>query len=581
MIWNRRAGALWVSATLIGLSGLTGCRMDVRAGGAGEQTAGVQGAEGAQASAGAETMPLVTEGQIAPLLSGLGDHHMEIKTDNERAQVFFDQGLRLSYAFNHAEAVRSFQEAQRLDPECAMCYWGEAWALGPNINAPMSPDAGRQAYAAVQKAQELKGNASEREQAYIDALAQRYSADPENEDRAALDKAFAEAMGNVAERYPEDLDAATIHAEALMDTRPWNYWTREGKPYEETVTAVEEIERVLVANPDHPGALHYYIHMMELPYPERAEPIADRLSGSMPAAGHLEHMPAHIYMRVGRWKDSFDVNEKAVAADEAYLTQCRMQGIYPVGYYPHNMDFVWVSAAMEGRKKEALETAHKIHHQADPEVVRNVPLATRFLLTHLFAMDRFGMWDEIKELPEPESGIPFETAMWHYGQGRAAAHTGETAAATNHLDALQQIAASDEMQGMMLAGNAGGHVLEIAEAVLKADIAEQEGRMDEAIAHLDRAVRLEDGLNYMEPSDWHLPVRHLLGAALLKADRPDEAEVVYWEDLKRLPHNGWALLGVTQALEAQGKTEEAAAARERFEKAWERADVEISSSRIQ
>src|SRR2546423_8316130 len=343
-------------------------------------------------------------GAIAPRLQKLGSHTFPVSTKNAQAQLFMNQGLNLSYAFNHAEAGRAYREAARLDPNLAMAYWGEALALGPNINAPMDPASEPKALAAIQKAVALKANASTREQALIDALTNRYSG--RAEDRRARDVAYADAMRKVHLQFPDDDDLAMLYVESVMDLRPWGYWTRDGLPYERTAEVVALTEKVIAKNPNHPGALHLYIHLMEAYQAAKAEGAADRLIALMPAAGHMVHMPAHIYQRVGRYADAQRSNELAIAADEDYISQCRAQGLYPMAYYPHNLHFLWFAATAEGRSKVAIEAARKAASRVDDETLKAVPLLGGFRVVPYYALTRFGKWDEMLREPEPPATSP-------------------------------------------------------------------------------------------------------------------------------------------------------------------------------
>ncbi len=527
-------------------------------------------------------------GVLAPRLQNLGTHTFKVTTKSARAQLFVNQGLNLAYGFNHAEAGRAFAEAARLDPGCAMAYWGQALVLGPNINAAMAPDDEPKALALVQKAVSLARGATARERDYIDALAKRYPAPSPSmgpgvsDGRQAGDRAFAEAMRALTKKYPRDLDAATIFAEALMDLRPWNYWTRDGMPHEGTTEAVAALERVFASNPKHPGALHYWIHLWEpTKTPERAEREADRLLPLMPGAGHIVHMPAHIYLRVGRYADVVTSNQQAVAADEDYIAQCRAQGMYPLGYYPHNIHFVWLGATMSGQSRLAIESARKVASSVASATPEQQPFVQGFLVVPYFALVRFGRWDEILAEPKPAHETPFTRAMWHFARGSALAAHGRFDQAVEERAALQAIAADAGLAKMpQFSLNPPDKIVAVAVEVLDGDIAARQKQFDRAIVHFDRAVRLEDGLTYTEPPDWHAPVRHSLGAALLAAGRPAEAETVYWDDLQRNRENGWALVGVHQALVAQGKNDEAALVEQRLKKAWARADVTLTSSRF-
>jgi tetratricopeptide (TPR) repeat protein len=520
-------------------------------------------------------------GQIAPRLQKLGDHKFPVTTSSPRAQLFINQGLMLAYGFNHAEAARSFREAARLDPKCAMAYWGMALVMGPNINMPMPSEAEAKAYEMLQKAISLKSNASERERAYIDALAKRYSPE-EKPDRNELDRAYAEAMRQLHERYPEDLDAATLYAEALMDLRPWNYWTRDMQPYPETVEIHRILESVLARNPNHPGAIHYYIHAVELGRPELAEAGAERLWKLAPGAGHLVHMPSHIFRRVGRYADASKSNEDAIVADEDYITQCRAQGVYPLAYYPHNIHFLWDSATMEGRSHVAIKAARKSASSIPDGAWREVPLLHQFVVAPLFAYTRFGKWDVILSEPRPPEESPFWTAVWHYARGLAFTATGKPDQAARELNSLEGIAAEKSLDGFRVTFSRNGAkaILDIAVEVLAGEMAAQQGDYDKAIARLHRAVLLEDNLIYNEPPDWHVPARQSLGAVLLEAGRTAEAEAIYWQDLERNRENGWSLFGLMQSLQAQGKEEQAVLVEDRFRKAWSQADVTLIASRF-
>jgi tetratricopeptide (TPR) repeat protein len=520
-------------------------------------------------------------GELAPRLQNLGVHKFVVMTKSERAQLFFNQGINLSYGFNHAEAGRAFRAVARLDPDCAMAYWGQALVLGPNINAPMAPDDEPKAYELVQRAIALKPKASERERAYIDALAQRYSGKPA--ERKARDRAYADAMRTLHERYADDLEAATLFAEALMDLRPWDYWTREGQPYPGTEEIVSLLESVMKRNPEHPGALHFYIHAMEATKnAEKAEAAADTLISLMPGAGHMVHMPAHIFMRMGRYGDASDGNELAIRADEDYIAQCRAQGIYPLGYYPHNIHFLWWAASMEGRSRVSQEAARKTASKIPPEQLRELPFLQGFIVVPYHAMVKFGLWDEILNEPKPAQESPFVQGVWHYARGMAFTARRQFAEAARELATLEEALRGESLRKMpaSFSANTAQTILRIAPEVLAGEMAAKQGQFEQAIARLDRAVRLEDALIYTEPADWPFPTRHSLGAVLLQAGRPEEAAIVYWEDLRRYPENGWSLFGLMQALQAQGKNDEATLVEERFQKAWARADVKLTGSRF-
>lgn len=526
--------------------------------------------------------PPNAQGQIAPRLQNLGDHTFRIKTKSKRAQEFFNQGINLSYGFNHAEAMRAFREAARLDPTCAMAYWGQALVLGPNINMPMPPEAEPQAHKLIQKAIELKRHASSKERDYIDALAKRYSGDAKP-DRIALDHAYAKAMQSLVKKYPDDLDAATLYAEALMDLRPWNYWTRDGVPYAETPEIISLLESVMKRNPNHPGACHFYIHAVEATKsPERAEAAADRLFKLMPGAGHMVHMPSHIYFRVGRYADASKANSQASAVDEQYIAQCRSQGIYPLAYYPHNLHFLYSAASFEGNSELTILAAEKVAAAIPHHALKDFPMLQGFVAIPELALARFGKWEQILKLPPPGHDTLFLKGIRHYVRGTALAATQRIDEASKELESLKGILADKALDDMpaSFSKNTPRAILSIAPQVLEGEILARQGKFPEAIAHLETATRLEDALVYIEPPDWYLPTRQALGAVLLQAGRAAEAEAVYWEDLRRYPHNGWSLFGLTQSLQKQGKTEEAALAEQRFRKAWAQADVKLTASRF-
>jgi tetratricopeptide (TPR) repeat protein len=523
----------------------------------------------------AATGPL---GELAPRLQNLGTHTFPVRTKSKQAQLFINQGLNLSYGFNHAEAGRAFAEAARLDPDCAMAFWGQALVLGPNINATMDPKDEPRAYELAQKALALRSRAAPREQAYIDALARRYSG--RTEDRAARDKAYADAMRDVSRRYPADLDAATLYAEAVMDLRPWGYWMPDGRPYEGTKEIVSLIESVIARSPNHPGALHLYIHLMEpTSDAQKAEVAADRLLTLMPGAGHVVHMPSHIYQRVGRYADAVRSNELAMLADEDYIRQCHAQGLYPMGYYPHNIHFLWFAATMDGRGQLAIDSARKVDAQAPAEALTELPLLAGFKVVPYFALTRFGRWEDMLKEPQPPDS-PFLVGMWHYARGLAFIATGALDRAGQELAEVERRAGDKALEYPLFSPNLASSIFAIAPEVLSGELAAARTDYDAAIMHLERAVRLEDGLVYTEPAEWHYPPRQALGAVLLQAGRPAEAETVYWEDLKRNPDNGWSLFGLSQALRAQGKTDQAAVVEQRFQKSWARADVKLTASRI-
>ncbi|MGH7568830.1 MAG: hypothetical protein ACREL9_07660 [Gemmatimonadales bacterium] len=521
-------------------------------------------------------------GDSVPLYDNLGTHHLTITTAVPKAQQYFDQGLRLVFGFNHGEAIRAFTEGARLDPSCAMCYWGIAYAYGPHVNAGMDSASGVAAYSAAQKALSLAPRAKPWEQAYIRAVARRYAALPPA-DRAALDSAYARAMGDVVKRNPNDLDAATLYAEALMDLRPWNYWKSDGTPYPGTEIIVAQLERVMAKNPNHPGACHYYIHAVEAVAPEKAVPAAERLAKLMPGAGHMVHMPGHIYIRVGRYADAIEANVHAVHSDEVYIEGQKPQGVYPVGYYPHNYHFLAFAATMAGRGAQAVAAAHKLRGTTPPEIARAAPPVEPYLPYVFLTLTSFGRWNDVLSEPLPPSDLRYSTALAYYARGIALAATGRWAEAEAALDTVKAVSAEAGQEIPKFAvtsAETNKIVYTIAAHALMGEIAARRGQLDEAIAHFKAAIALEDGLQYIEPPTWYYPIRHSLGAVLLKAGGAADAEAVYREDLKRFPDNGWALFGLAQALHAQGKHGEAAQTDARFKQAWTGADVTLAASRF-
>jgi tetratricopeptide (TPR) repeat protein len=532
------------------------------------------------AAASANGRRVLPVGATAPLFNDLGPHRRAVTTSSDLAQRYFNQGLVLTYGFNHAEAARSFREAQRLDPSCAMCFWGEAYALGPNINKPMDPADNTRAWVVVQGAlRTAAAHATPVEKALIEALAQRYT-EKAPADRSDLDRAYADAMRRVARAYPDDADVQALFAEALMDTMPWDYYTAQGEPKPETQEAIAALERALEIDPHHPGAIHYYIHAVEASHtPERAEAPADRLRNLVPGAGHLVHMPSHIYLRVGRYHDASEANVRAAGADETYINQCRAQGFYPAAYYPHNIDFLQSSAGFEGRSAVAIDAARKLRGSLAEGAVEQFPTAEEYLPRYLYTLARFGRWEEILAEPRPDPKLRYLTGAWHYVRGLALAATGRVDAAQAELErvrALRDEPGASELY--FLSGATPAQLLDIAAAVLEGRIAGARGDWASALAPLERAVALQDALPYTEPPSWYFPNREALGHALLQAGRPADAEAVFRTQLEKTPRNGWSLFGLAQSLRAQGKTEEAALVEDRFREAWKLADVSLPAS---
>jgi len=504
-----------------------------------------------------------------PLWNNLGTLSYPVSTRNAMAQRYFDQGLRLAYAFNHAEARRAFRQAQKLDPECAMCWWGEALVLGPNINAPMQPEANAPALVAVERAAALAEGASASEQALIEALGARYSSAPDAS-RAALDGAYAEAMRRAAARFPDDRNIAVLYAESMMNLSPWNYWEAGGaRPKGRTAEIVALLESVLEDDPQHPGAAHFYIHMVEASAdPARALPYARRLGKAMPGAGHLVHMPFHIYYRVGQYQDALAANRAAVAADERYLAAAAPQGLYPLAYYPHNVHSLMTSAQMAGDGRSVIEAADKLARIVSEEAVRKVPWLQPVMAAPYFAHAQFSDGETVLALPDPGAAPPYVRAMWHYARGVALAAADDAAGAQREAAAIAELGRSADLAPLAAGGVPAAEVLRIAQHVVHGRIAQARGDFAGAVAEFERAVALEDKLPYTEPPFWYYPLRQSLGAALLQAGRSDEAELAFRASLARAPNNGWALYGLSELYKRRGDRASAAAAERLLAKAW-------------
>ena len=517
------------------------------------------------------------------LFEGLGAHQHPVTTHSGLTQRYFDQGLILTFGFNHDAAVRSFEEAARIDPSCAMCFWGVAYALGPNINAPMGPEAAQQALTAVRRAESLASGASAAEQDYIRALATRYSDDPAASaaTRATLDRAYADAMAELHRKHPDDVDAATLYAEALMDLRPWQLYSLDGKPAPETPEIERLLEFAMERDPQHPGANHYYIHAVEASHtPDRALPAADRLQDVAPDAGHLVHMPSHIYWRVGMYDRAEDINKRAAAADEAYFAWCGARGIYAAAYYPHNIHFLWAAASEGGSSGLALMSARKLESQVPDSLVASFPFAEQFKPIPIQTLARFGQWDAVLGEPAPPGSQRYSRGVWHFARGMALLRKGDTRGARTELSALEAIAGADDMAAQDLTGEPASRYLALARAQLAGELAAATGDPNTAVRYLEAGIAVQDSMVYTEPPRWHMSLRQSLGAILLEADRPAEAEAVYREDLRRYPNTGWSLFGLAQSLRAQGREAEAELVEKGFEKAWERSDVTLTASRF-
>jgi tetratricopeptide (TPR) repeat protein len=520
------------------------------------------------------------DGARPVLYDTLGTYSYKITTNSAEAQRWFDQGLRLVYGFNHHEAQRAFREAARLDPSCAMCFWGIAITEGSNYNDPTNLEREKKAATAAQEAVRLSGGARPEERAMIQALAKRHSSDPAAK-RETLDRAYADAMREVARQYPDDLEASTFFADSMMNLRPWNLWTADGAPQPGTEEIVVTLERVIARNPNHPGALHLYIHAVEASRePGRAEAAADRLRPLMPGAGHLVHMPAHIYWRVGRYGDAVTVNVAAADADRAYFKTATPSPIYRGLYYPHNIDFIWQSAAMQGRSAETVRAAREFASNAPAEMIKQMPDMETAPVAPIVALVRFGRWDEVLAYPAPPSEWTYTSGVWRYARGVAFNGKGQADLAAGELRALEAILQSVPPERTVAFFFRAKNVLQLAANLLAGEIAAKAGDFTTAERLLRAAVAEQDSHWFTEPPPWYFPVRQSLGAVLLQAGRPGEAEQVYREDLRRNPGNGWSLYGLAVSLRAQGKTAEAAQVDESFRKAWAQADVTLTASRF-
>ncbi|MEY8019923.1 hypothetical protein AB8P51_03770 [Muriicola sp. SD30] len=520
-----------------------------------------------------------TTQQISPLFENLGTLNFPITTSNPRAQEFFNQGLRLTYAFNHAEAHRSFMEASRLDPKSPMTYWGQAYALGPNINDPEPLEERKIKYnEAMAKAVKAMSTATQKEQALIEALTHRYSTDI-TENTSDLNKAYMEAMEKIVKKYPEDANVQVLYAASVMNTVPWNYWDKNGNPSPNITKAKAALEIAMEKDPDHPGAHHYYIHMVELPFPDMAVASADKLGSLMPAAGHIVHMPSHIYIRVGRYKDAVTANQAAILADEDYISQCYSQGMYPLGYYPHNIHFLWSAASLLGASDIAIDAAKKTAEKVPEGELVNLPFLQDFAATPYLAYTRFGKWNDILTIPSPNPEIKHLNLIRHYARGIAFIRKGNVKEAEEELEALSRLGEDDSLKDLIAtAHNSSASIADIAYEVIAGELAALKKDYPTAINHLKNAVAAEDNLTYTEPAAWHIPTRQNLGAILLEANEYEEAEKIYREDLEVLRQNGWSLMGLYKSLKGQGKMQEANQVQEEFNMVWKDADIVISNS---
>jgi tetratricopeptide (TPR) repeat protein len=510
-----------------------------------------------------------------PLWDGLGDHHHRITTRSALSQRYFDQGLRFLYAFDHPDAIRSFRLAQRLDPSCAMCSWGEALALGPNINVPMDAASGVAAHAAIRRAESLAAQATPRERAYVAALATRYGAAP-TAMRKALDTAYSRAMARLHRADPVDDDAAVLYAESEMLLGPWDYWMPRGRAKPHGARALATLASIVRRAPRHAGACHFFIHVVEAAYPERAVPCAERLPALMPGAGHVVHMPAHVYIRVGRYADAIERNVHALHADEPHLAEMPADGVYRLALHPHNAHFLSFAASMIGRSAQALDAAEQTRAKTDTTMLRAPGLGAlqHYYMMPMLANVRFARWDAVLAEPEPAEDLPYPRALRHYARALARIASGDATGGDVELASLRRLRTDDRLKAVTIWDlNTSTALLEIAQAAVEGELAAARRDWNSALAALRRAVASEDALTYDEPPPWYLPARQQLGRVLLSAGRAAQAESVFRQDLLRHPENGWSLAGLAGSLRAQGKLADAARAEARFRRAWATADV--------
>ncbi len=513
-----------------------------------------------------------------PLLKGLGTWHHRISTTSPEAQRYFDQGLRLTYGFNHDEAVRSFERSTQLDPDCAMCHWGIAYALGPNINLPMEGKTEPRALAAIRRAVNLKTRATAGERALIEAMAVRYG-EPAGAARAERDAAYADAMRKVAAKFPADIDAQTLFADAMLNLRPWNQWTRDGKPQPGTLELVGVLERALARQPAHAGACHFYIHAIEASEtPDRALPCAERLPRLMPGAGHVVHMPAHVFLRVGRYEAAARANIAAVEADKRYFAaHAANPGVYPMFYAPHNLHFLWSAYMLSGQGEKALTAARALAERVKLEEARATPSLEVFLPPAILTLARFERWDAVLAEPAPPAELRYAAGLWHYARGLAFAARKDSPSAEVELKRVRALS-TELKDDMIIVLNPAPALLKLAAEVLAGRIAAAERRFDQAVTHFRAAAGMEDALTFDEPPAWYHSARNLLGETLLDAGRPAEAAAAFRDDLRYLRETGWSLSGLERALRAQGKTQEADDAARRFKAAWKYADHPLPGS---
>jgi len=516
----------------------------------------------------------------APLLKGLGTIRYSITTRSQMAQKYFNQGLALTYGFNHGEAARSFKTAISLDSTCAMAYWGLALVLGPNYNAALNPTSLTDINFAIDNAIKYRHQVKENERVLIDAISKRFPRQ-EVKDMTPYYEAYAARMKKAYDQFPTDIEIATLYADALMNLHPWNLWLKDGTPQPWTPEIISHLESTLKQSPTHPGAIHYYIHATEASKNvQKALPYADKLVDAMPSAGHLVHMPSHTYIRTGEYHKGVLVNEKAAVADSTYITQCKVQGAYPMLYYPHNIHFLAACAFLEGNSKKAIEASWKVSANADRKYLHESVTVQHFFVIPYYTLVNLAKWEEILKLQKPGE-LKYPVAIWHYARGMAFSGQGNIEAAENELAIINRIAEDESLKSSLIWDlNSAQDLVHIAAFTLEGEIAAHKKEYDRAVEILKKAIEKEDNLNYNEPPDWFFSVRHTLGHVLVQAGSFKEAEIIYKEDLSTFPNNGWALRGLYNSLKGQGKNDEAGKVYDQFKKAWKWADITITSSRM-
>jgi len=518
----------------------------------------------------------------APIFKGLGNLKYTVSTSSAKAQKYFNQGLTLLYAFNHGEAGRSFKAAIQLDSTFAMAYWGMAMVLGPNYNAALNPASLNDINTYINKALRYAHNTKPNEQALIRAIRKRFPEGNEANDMTRFNAAYASAMREAARLFPDDAEIATLYAEALMNEHPWNLWLKDGTPQPWTPQIISHIESTLKKYPDHPGAIHYYLHAMEASREAyKAVPAADKLQALLPAAGHLVHMPAHIYIRTGEYHKGVLTTERARLADSNYITQCKVQGTYPLLYYPHNTHFLAACAFLEGNSKKAIEAARSVSANADRKYINELGTVQHYFNIPYYVLVHLAKWDDILQMTDPGAGLRYPQAIWHYARGEAQLAKGNFKEAEKELILLKEIGKDESLKNLLIwETNSSADLVNIAVLMLEGELMAFNKNYDASLVLLKKAVEIEDKLTYQEPPDWFFSTRHTLGYILIKAGKHQEAETIYKQDLDILPENGWALMGLFNSLKGQDKLEEAASVKKRFDEAWKWSDFNITNSRI-